>query len=778
MALETTQAWKDGILAQFRYPAHAKVVFNLVPEITTEECSVVASNTHELTVVDSIQQAEIPVYAPVATLEGTWKADGSQYLLSNTLAENLDLPWWAGDLVTLQEPIWLDIIFPTTVSIAGLTIDWDTMFNTWPTRVVVSGYDSEMETIDSYTFTDIHTVQSQLTCGFEYAQAVRISIEQWSNAQMRPRISSVMLGVILTVTDKDIIRIEDRTKISPISESLPVSNIQVTLKNLVYFGTPLNVATIESARSHMATDLARVLNGVTQTNGPVATVEVNYWKLDGTHRLMSADSALNVLDPWMSDTADFDDENPIEIILHLEGTPTVNRLKFTWDANTGSWPASFRVIGKLYDEEVFSNLYLGRSPESDLRETFGVIDELHVLIYTWSIPGWRARLTQLEIMYMYGNNYLPSEVNNLFDPTFGQGYSKYLAEHQRIEVHFGQELTPGTTTWLAPQLRFLRNWSIPADSAEATFEADTRLSALSAEYTKGTYTGVARSLYDVALEVLNNADVLMASDEPWIVPTTMQDFVTMAPIPAMETNSLLQLLAQAANHSLRSDPITDHIIFSYATAVSDYVLGRNQLLGDPHLEVRSSLRSLVVNVYSYTVSMDASEIFKSVMYLEGESTIRVKYSGDVFASDVTSTVTGGAISAATYYAQYADLTINAGVGAMVTVVLTGKVIVQSSTAVQYYHNAEALSGATVVVTNPFVTDTTTAASVASFIQWYFSSRKHVSNKYLGAPDLRAGDVMMMNSNYFNRLILLEEHELKFNGGYSGSFEAVIIEEMA
>lgn len=777
MALQTTPEWRDGILAQFRYPGHAKVVFKIKPVLDYGAVEVETADTFSITETGALLSDNAVAYEPVATFEGNWLADGSRYLPSLDPDENSSLPWWSNYLIETKNVV-LELTLPKVTSIAGFTMVWDNMFTSWPTQLTVYGYDVNDELIGSYYIDSIHSAQSVVDAGFENVMRVVFEISGWSNPDYRIRISSIGLGVTVTVNDDSINTISETTKLSRIMEALPTEISTIALRNMVYYEVVARNMTIEAPLAAPFVNIARLLNGNPVNGGPVASLEENYWRLDGSFYLASEYSSLNLQLPWASATTEFNSEHPIVLHVTFNTAITVNRIKVVWDNVTGSYPTDFEIRCEMEDHTVvFEKAYQATNVDSNLLDAFGTMKYMDITINTWSVAGWRARISQLEVMYMYGNSLIPSVVNNLFDPTFNQGYSRFLSKHQQILVYYGQELTPGVTTWLGQQTRFLKSWSIPSNSTEAVFETGSRLEFLTQEFTKGTYTGSDRSLGAIAQYVLEHSEVLLddTTSTPWIIDDDYNVIMTNAPIIPLATNAMLQLIAQAGCGLLMTDPETGYIFLTNGVNQTEYAVTRSSLLGDPKVIFESPLRSLSVNVYTYTSDTVSIELYSSIIRLSGVQTIRVKYGGDKIATDVGATVIGGNLITAEYFVGYAELTIDADTEADISISITGYELKSSATRLVYYLDNVITSGQDILVDNPLVTNTELAELIADHMLEYYLWRKRIEAPYLGAPDIKAGDALFVYSNYLNGNVLLLEHTLRYNGGYEGSFVAALQE---
>lgn len=116
----------------------------------------------------------------------------------------------------------------------------------------------------------------------------------------------------------------------------------------------------------------------------------------------------------------------------------------------------------------------------------------------------------------------------------------YLEEDQKIEVLYGQDLDDGSTEWIPGLTLLLSDWSV--DDDEMTFTAVDRFSKMNEIYYRGKYYPEGISLYELAIDVLQDADV--DTRTVWIDPY-LKDVYVNNPIPVVMHKEALQLIANA-----------------------------------------------------------------------------------------------------------------------------------------------------------------------------------------------------------------------------------------
>lgn len=124
----------------------------------------------------------------------------------------------------------------------------------------------------------------------------------------------------------------------------------------------------------------------------------------------------------------------------------------------------------------------------------------------------------------------------------------FLEVGQEVEVIYGQGLADGSVEWLPGAKLRLKEWS--ADDEEMSFSATDRFDGMSGTYRKGLYRPGGASLYDLAVDVLNDAGV-----DPrtvWI-DNYLKDVAVRNPMPVVAHKEALQLIANAGRCVLYQD---------------------------------------------------------------------------------------------------------------------------------------------------------------------------------------------------------------------------------
>lgn len=125
-----------------------------------------------------------------------------------------------------------------------------------------------------------------------------------------------------------------------------------------------------------------------------------------------------------------------------------------------------------------------------------------------------------------------------FNPDNPHGMWEYFANGQPLRVRYGTTID-GNTEWVDAAYLYISD-APTVDGKTATFTASDALSFLTNTYNKGIWKAEGTSLYDLALDVLQDAGVTSYS-----IPAYLRNIVTYAPMPIATHRECLQMIANA-----------------------------------------------------------------------------------------------------------------------------------------------------------------------------------------------------------------------------------------
>lgn len=121
----------------------------------------------------------------------------------------------------------------------------------------------------------------------------------------------------------------------------------------------------------------------------------------------------------------------------------------------------------------------------------------------------------------------------------------YMETGQKMEVYYGYTLNDGNVEWVKGATLYMKEWS--ANDKQAKFGAVDVFEYMQEEYTRGRYYPEGITLYDLALDVFQDAKI--SSDAYWIDPY-LKKVIVNNPLPAVKHKECLQLIANAGRSVL------------------------------------------------------------------------------------------------------------------------------------------------------------------------------------------------------------------------------------
>lgn len=270
----------------------------------------------------------------------------------------------------------------------------------------------------------------------------------------------------------------------------------------------------------------------------------------------------------------FDDSNHPVIRLELpsENKSSVPGVSICWSTVFGEYATDFSVSAYLGTSKLKTvTVNENKSVRSDVEAELSGFDAVEIEVLKWCLPDRRVRVEQVKIgryLVFDKTKILSYSHSSARDPISGQlsqesisfsldnsdrtwdsvnpqGIYKYIYERQPVTVRYGMDVD-GKTEWVSGGMFFLSEWSIPANSIEASFSArDSFLYLMSTTYTGRKYGTLYEMCYD-ALELLEADEITFdISDE-------LKDYSAdiSSDGSSYKNSDILQLAANAAGMAL------------------------------------------------------------------------------------------------------------------------------------------------------------------------------------------------------------------------------------
>lgn len=123
----------------------------------------------------------------------------------------------------------------------------------------------------------------------------------------------------------------------------------------------------------------------------------------------------------------------------------------------------------------------------------------------------------------------------------------FMQQGQEVKVAFGYDVNgKGKIEWLPERTTYLKTWK--ANESEAVFTSTDIFDNMSGTYYKGKYRTEGISLYDLAIDVFNDAGI-----ENYFVDTYLQEIIVYNPVPVVSHSVALQIIANAGRCAISED---------------------------------------------------------------------------------------------------------------------------------------------------------------------------------------------------------------------------------
>lgn len=140
--------------------------------------------------------------------------------------------------------------------------------------------------------------------------------------------------------------------------------------------------------------------------------------------------------------------------------------------------------------------------------------------------------------------------NLYYSPDNPDSALAFMEEGQEMRVAFGYDVfDDGNIEWLPEKRAYLKKWS--ASDTEAKFTATDKFDYITSKYYRGLYRESGISLYDLAIDVLNDAGVTDKRD--YFIDPYLKKVIVRNPIPAVKHSQALQIIANAGRCALYED---------------------------------------------------------------------------------------------------------------------------------------------------------------------------------------------------------------------------------
>lgn len=354
-------------------------------------------------------------------------------------------------------------------------------------------------------------------------------------------------------------------------------------------------------------------------------------------------------------------------------------------------------------------------------------------------------------------------MNKLFNPDNPQGWYRYILQQQPISYEWGYQLDDGTIEWILGG-KMLLTGSVEVGENQVSFGTTSLINYLTKVYKKGVYNSSGRSLYDLAVDVLEDSNIDSSQYNLW---SGLKSIKTDAPLPKLEARQLLQIIATTGNCILFTNRENVINIQPFNYVLNPDGMSYDFITSNPVVKVQSELHNTIIYINHYSKEDNVSELFKNEsLEITGTKTIEIEYD---LATDISATITGGTIVNANYYGRYAILKITNTGEDTISLKVSGKKINNSQTIDSKQFNDD---GENIEYKNDLITqmvENSKETKLKDFIGNWYNNRNIYSFENRGDIVKDTREIIPIETDFSNSLIgYLVENNIKYDGAWSGN----------
>lgn len=354
-------------------------------------------------------------------------------------------------------------------------------------------------------------------------------------------------------------------------------------------------------------------------------------------------------------------------------------------------------------------------------------------------------------------------MNKLFNPDNPQGWYRYILQQQPISYEWGYQLDDGTIEWILGG-KMLLTGSVEVGENQVSFSTTSLINYLTKVYKKGVYNSSGRSLYDLAVDVLEDSNIGSIQYNLW---SGLKSIKTDAPLPKLEARQLLQIIATTGNCILFTNRENVINIQPFNYVLNPDGMSYDFITSNPVVKVQSELHNTIIYINHYSKEDNVSELFKNEsLEITGTKTIEIEYD---LATDISATITGGTIVNANYYGRYAILKITNTGENTISLKVSGKKINNSQTIDSKQFNDD---GENIEYKNDLITqmvESSKETKLKDFIGNWYNNRNIYSFENRGDIVKDTREIIPIETDFSNSLIgYLVENNINYDGAWSGN----------
>ena len=367
-------------------------------------------------------------------------------------------------------------------------------------------------------------------------------------------------------------------------KELLVSESEIELSMRITDPDAYEDASASSDNKAFFSQVEDIVEGIDYTMTPTLTFEQNLWVLDGNGKVLDSNNyGTNRYISSNSCGLDkiFTNSIVISVSFSQVFTNLLQGITIVWSTLWEEYAEEFIVTAYNGETVVATKTVTDNtSTKSIVYMDIANYDSITIEVVKWSLSHRRARIEEIVIgidktfgkkdLFSFSHsqtvNPLSTELpkievsfaidnsDNSYNPHNTESLSKYLIERQEVKVRYGYKIDD-KMEWIDGGRVYLSEWDAPQDGMTADFKASDLLEFMRKTYYGGTYYPNGVSLYDLAVDVLTDADLPLNNDGTvkWQIDESLKDIYTVAPLPIDTHANCLQLIANAGGCVIYQD---------------------------------------------------------------------------------------------------------------------------------------------------------------------------------------------------------------------------------
>lgn len=578
-----------------------------------------------------------------------------------------------------------------------------------------------------------------------------------------------------------------------------IEQLKKPKRNLGFLKVKFNIVDPEtnpdlsSNSEEIFSDLDNIKEATIPQSKNYATLEKNFWLLNDSQSIYGSEELEQTyVSSYMSDkNCLFSDKACITLTSSVYLTTL--GLTMVFDSIDKNYAKKLKVKAyrdstMIMDKDYTLSSYSDRLIFADNEELVRW-NKIEIYFIESSLPYRRIRVNQLlfGIMETYTdenlisaeskekttmiNSELPTHtfkftidnMNKLFNPDNPQGWYRYILQQQPISYEWGYQLDDGTIEWILGG-KMLLTGSVEVGENQVSFSTTSLINYLTKVYKKGVYNSSGRSLYDLAVDVLEDSNIDSSQYNLW---SGLKSIKTDAPLPKLEARQLLQIIATTGNCVLFTNRENVINIQPFNYVLNPDGMSYDFITSNPVVKVQSELHNTIIYINHYSKEDNVSELFKNEsLEITGTKTIEIEYD---LATDISATITGGTIVNANYYGRYAILKITNTGEDTISLKVSGKKINNSQTIDSKQFNDD---GENIEYKNDLITqmvESSKETKLKDFIGNWYNNRNIYSFENRGDIVKDTREIIPIETDFSNSLIgYLVENNINYDGAWSGN----------